>query len=259
MEILLNNLEIDDTNSNCYLFTEKKLNLQKCKEIVNSSQIKSNENKYRRRTELNIPITIIDKDCQTIGNVDLYTEIMTQNMINNIQTQKALDTLQKEYKKKHRVSAAHINQPQRKTKSALNKINTLRNPYLSSISNRISLHYNSTVRQNRSSNYMKICGASASSEKVESKSVDKENSGKFADDKRQINSLVETNVFKEMDDEDDDNLKKGENVIEERPEDEEKDFNQKIKDIKSVKSNNRRMIPEKKEYASLSNFLMSKK
>ena len=102
---------------------------------------------------------------------------------------------------------------------------------------------------------MKICGASASSEKVESKSVDKENSGKFADDKRQINSLVETNVFKEMDDEDDDNLKKGENVIE----DEEKDFNQKIKDIKSVKSNNRRMIPEKKENASLSNFLMSKK
>ena len=105
---------------------------------------------------------------------------------------------------------------------------------------------------------MKICGASASSEKVESKSVDKENSGKFADDKRQINSLVETNVFKEMDDEDDDNLKKGENVIEERNEDEEKDFNQKIKDIKSVKSNNRRMIPEKKENASLSNFLMSK-
>ena len=259
MEILLNNLEIDDQNSNCYLFTEKKLNLQKCKEIVNSFQIKSNENKYHRRTELNIPITIIDKDCQTIGNVDLYTEIMTQNMINNIQTQKALDTLQKEYKKKHRLSAAIINQPQRKTKSALNKINTLRNPYLSSISNRISLHYNSTVRQNRSSNYMKICGASASSEKVESKSVDKENSGKFADDKRQINSLVKTNVFKEMDDEDDDNLKKGENVIEERNEDEEKDFNQKIKDIKSVKSNNRRMIPEKKEYVSLNNFLMSKK
>ena len=43
MEILLNNLEIDDQNSNCYLFTEKKLNLQKCKEIVNSSLIKSNE------------------------------------------------------------------------------------------------------------------------------------------------------------------------------------------------------------------------
>ena len=39
MEILLNNLEIDDTNSNCYLFTEKKLNLQKCKEIVKSHQI----------------------------------------------------------------------------------------------------------------------------------------------------------------------------------------------------------------------------
>jgi hypothetical protein len=117
----------------------------------------------------------------------------------------------------------------------------------------------------------------SSKKKVEAKSVDKENSGEFANDKRQINSMPKTEVFKEMDDEDEDdndkgkinynknnnrinNIKKGVDVIEERPEDEEKekDYKQKIKDIKNIKPNNKRVIPGKKGQTSISDFLESK-
>jgi len=49
-------------------------------------------------------------------------------------------------------------------------------------------------------------------------------------------------------------------VIEERPEDEEKekDYKQKIKDIKNIKPNNKRVIPGKKGQTSISDFLESK-
>ena len=222
IEILLNNLEIDENNTNCYLFTEKKLNLKKCKEIVKSHQINSTS-KYKRRSEQNIPITIIEKDIHTIGNIDLYTEIMTKNMINTIQTQKQLDIFLKEYRKRNRLSGLYSNQLSRKTKGRLNKINSARSPYLSKINDRFSLNQNS------------------SSEKIEAKSVEKENSGKFADNRREINSMVETDVFKEMDDEDDN------------------DYNNKIKDNKNANANNKGVFPRKKEYFSMSNFLMSKK
>ena len=54
VELLLNNLEIDDTDSSCYLFTEKNLNLKKCKEIIKKYQINSiNDNRIRRRNDSN--------------------------------------------------------------------------------------------------------------------------------------------------------------------------------------------------------------
>jgi predicted DNA binding CopG/RHH family protein len=84
-------------------------------------------------------------------------------------------------------------------------------------------------------------------------------------------------VFKELEfeDEDDDkgkinnfdnnknkinNIKKGVDVIEERPEDEEKekDYKQKIKDIKNIKPSNKRVIQGKKGQISISDFLESK-
>ena len=121
-----------------------------------------------------------------------------------------------------------------------------------------------------SSNYLNIYNATnnSSKKKVEAKSVDRENSGDFANDKRQINSMPKTEVFKELEDEDDDdnnknrinNIKKGVDVIEERPEDEEKekDYKQKIKNIKNIKPSNKRVIQGKKGQTSISDFLASK-
>ncbi len=56
------------------------------------------------------------------------------------------------------------------------------------------------------------------------------------------------------------NIKKGVDVIEERPEDEEKekDYKQKIKDIKNIKPSNKRVIQGKKGQISISDFLESK-
>ena len=79
--------------------------------------------------------------------------------------------------------------------------------------------------------------------------------------------MPKTEVFKELEfeDEDDDkdkinNIKKGVDVIEERPEDEEKekDYKQKIKDIKNIKPSNKRVIQGKKGQISISDFLESK-
>ena len=55
-------------------------------------------------------------------------------------------------------------------------------------------------------------------------------------------------------------IKKGVDVIEERPEDEEKekDYKQKIKDIKNIKPSNKRVIQGKKGQISISDFLESK-
>lgn len=280
IQTLLNNLEIDDTDSSCYLFTEKKLNLEKCQEIVNNYQINSdNNNRYRRRSEKMIPITIIDKDCHTISNTDLYAEIMTKNMINNIRTQKRLDIFQKEHKKRHRASKiGTLRKVSRKTKGRSTKINGNRFSNISKINDRISLNNYNSENANHVNIYMDILDAnknnsSSKKKKINAKSVDKENSGKFAKDKRQINSMVTTEVFKELDEEDEGDFElvglnnfnngkdcnknmnnKNGNIIEEKPEDEEKD---KVKDEKNIKSYNKRVISGKKEGFSMRNFLMS--
>ena len=278
MQILLNNLEIDDTDSSCYLFTEKKLNLEKCQEIVNNYQINSENNgRYRRRSEKMIPITIIDKDCHTISNTDLYAEIMAKNMINNIRTQKRLDIFQKEHKKRHRASKiGALKKGSRKTKGRLTKTSGSRFSNISKINDRSSSSNYYSENNNHVNIYMDILDAnknnsSSKKKKINAKSVDKENTGKFAKDKRQINSMTTTEVFKELDEEDegdfelvglnyfddekDDNKNnKNGNIIEEKPEDEEKD---KVKEAKNIKSINKRVISGKKEGFSMRNFLMS--
>ena len=277
VELLINNLEIDDINLNCYLFTEKNLNLKKCKEIVKTYQNNNSLNKYRRRSEPNVPMTIIDKDCHTIANTDLYVEIMTKNMINNIRTQKRLEIFQKEHKKRQLGLGTVSHKISRKTKSRSPKVGSSLVSNLSKYGlDRFSLN-NYNTEKRISSNYIYNATNNSSKKKVEAKSVDKENSGDFANDKRQINSLPQTEVFKELEfeDEDDDkgkinnfdnnknkinNIKKGVDVIEERPEDEEKekDYKQKIKDIKNIKPSNKRVIQGKKGQISISDFLESK-
>ena len=277
VELLINNLEIDDINLNCYLFTEKNLNLKKCKEIVKTYQNNNSLNKYRRRSEPNVPMTIIDKDCHTIANTDLYVEIMTKNMINNIRTQKRLEIFQKEHKKRHMGLGTVSHKISRKTKSRSPKVGSSLVSNLSKYGlDRFSLN-NYNTEKRISSNYIYNATNNSSKKKVEAKSVDRENSGDFANDKRQINSMPKTEVFKELEfeDEDDDkgkinnfdnnknkinNIKKGVDVIEERPEDEEKekDYKQKIKDIKNIKPSNKRVIQGKKGQISISDFLASK-
>ena len=225
ISILINNLEIDDTDSSCYLFTEKKLDLKKCQEIVKSYE-----------TNSDAPLTIIDKDCHTIANTDLYAEIMTKNIINNIQTQKRLEIFQKEHKKRYNQTVSSNRKISRKTTKA-RTVKTNQQRILS-----FSNYYQDNNSDKRTSSYV---NNSNTSPKInsESKSVEKENSGKFAKERRQINSIAKTEVFVEMDDEDDEennkkNLKgkKGVEVIEEKPEDEEKDYNKIIQGIKELKS-----------------------
>ena len=67
-------------------------------------------------------MTIIDKDCHTIANTDLYVEIMTKNMINNIRTQKRLEIFQKEHKKRHMGLGTVSHKISRKTKSRSPKV-----------------------------------------------------------------------------------------------------------------------------------------
>ena len=284
IEILINNLEIDDADSSCYLFTEKKLNLKKCQEIVKSYEINSDKSKYRRKNEQNIPLTIIDKDCHTIANTDLYAEIMTKNMINNITMQKRLEIFKKEHKKKHNELGIYSHKLSRKTKGRPTKIGSGRISNISKLGQeKISLNNYNLEKQNSSSNYMDIFNNGNNNKNSfennsETKSVEKENSGKFAKDKRKINSMVKTEIFKEMENEDEDdidtgkynyfsdskannkynNINKGINAIEEKPEDDEKEkeYQKIIKDIETIEPNNKRGIYEKED-SSMSNFLMS--
>ena len=295
VELLLNNLEIDDTDSSCYLFTEKNLNLKKCKEIIKKYQINSiNDNRIRRRNEQIILLTIIDKDCHTIANSNLYSEIMTKNFISNIRTQKRLDIFKKEHQKRYRGLGNNSQKKlQRRTKGTrYSKIGGNRFTNYSKYNpDRISLNNYNSENINKDSDYMDIINSNANSnpnssnKKIETKSVDKENSGKYAKDKRQINSMVKTEIFKEFDDEDeidfdndtnkknyffdskiinkkisDININREDNIIEERPEDEEKDKDNKIIDEKrKFKNNNKKVISGKKEGFSITNFLMSTK
>ena len=275
VEVLINNLEIDDINANCYLFTEEKLNLKKCQEIVKTYEVNTGANKYRRRSEPSVPITIIDKDCHTIANTDLYAEIMAKNIINNIRTQKRLEIFQKEHKKRHKGLGNDSNKFLRKTKGRSNRATKVNLNRIQTFSkaNQDRTSLNSYNSENPSSSiFMDFYkgNTSSSGKKVEAKSVEKENSGSFANDKRQINSMVNTEVFKEMEDDDDDdnnsknknkinNMKKGVDVIEERPEDEEKekDYKQRIKDIKNIRPNNKRVIAGKKGESSTSNYFIA--
>ena len=293
VELLLNNLEVDDTDSSCYLFTEKNLSLKKCKEIIKKYQVNSvNENRIRRRNEQIIPLTIIDKDCHTIANTNLYSEIMTKNIINNIRTQKRLDIFKKEHIKRNRVLSNNSQKKyQRKTKgSRYTKIGGNRiTSYSKFNQDRISLNNYNSENLNKVTDYMDIINSNknsssqSSKNKTEKKSVNRENSGKYAKEKRQINSMAKTEMFKEFDDEDDIdfdsdkeknnylndpkninkkinniNINKEVNIIEERPEDEEKDKDNKIKDEKrKFKNYNKRVISGKKEGFSMTNFLMS--
>ena len=293
IEVLLNNLEIDDNDSSCYLFTEKNLSLKKCKEIIKKYQTNSvNEIRIKRRNEQIIPLTIIDKDCHTIANTNLYTEIMTKNFINNIRTQKRLDVFKKEHIKKYRgLSNNSQKKYQRKTKclrftkTGGNRITS----YSKFNPDRISLNNYNSENLKKVTDYMDIINSNTNSSsqslknKIEKKSVNKENSGKYAKEKRQINSIPTTEMFKEFDDEDEINFDNDKeknnyfedskninkkinnininnevNIIEERPEDEEKEKDNKIKDEKrKFKIENNRVIPEKKEVFSMTNFLMS--
>ena len=295
VELLLNNLEIDDTDSTCYLFTEKNLNLKKCQEILKKYQINNeNDNRIRRRNEQIVPITIIDKDCHTIANTDLYAEIMTKNFINNIRTKKRLDIFQKEHQKRHRKSKDSSQKKfQRKTRvTRTTKFGGNRITNYSKLNqDRISINNYNSENINKVSDYMDIINSNTNSNsksakhKIETKSVDKENSGKYAKDKRQINSMINTGMFQEFDDEDEidfdndkgninindskninkkiNNIKinKEVNVIEERPEDEEKDKDNKIKikdEKRKFKNYNKRVITGNKEGFSMTDFLMSK-
>ena len=254
--------------------------MKKCQEILKKYQINNeNDNRIRRRNEQIVPITIIDKDCHTIANTDLYAEIMTKNFINNIRTKKRLDIFQKEHQKRHRKSKDSSQKKfQRKTRvTRTTKFGGNRITNYSKLNqDRISINNYNSENINKVSDYMDIINSNTNSNsksakhKIETKSVDKENSGKYAKDKRQINSMINTGMFQEFDDEDEIdfdndkgniNINKEVNVIEERPEDEEKDKDNKIKikdEKRKFKNYNKRVITGNKEGFSMTDFLMSK-
>ena len=272
IELLVNNIEVDEENSNILLFTEKNLNLDKCQKIIKKYE-NNMDNTARRRNVQNIPITIIDKDCMNILNKELYTKIMIKNMLNNLNTQKRLDIFMQEHKKRHK--GIPTGGGRRKTKHRLSKVGK-RDSRLSVLSkmdserttlsdsnsedkNRAYSSYNKNPsikfkKNNSSNNY--ITNNISTNTKMNAKSVDKENKGNFAKDKRKINAMQITDMLAGMGDDDegdydkggfnyfsnDDknvtqnknknnniNNKKGVDIIEERPEDEEKDREHKYK------------------------------
>ena len=244
VETLINNLEIDDKDSSCYLFTEKKLNYEKCKQIVNKYQINSDDNNnLRRRNESNnIPLTIIDKDCHTIANPDLYVEIMTKNMINNIRTQKRLEIFQKEHKKRHKGLSTGSNYKYGRKTRGKTKIGRTSN--LSSLGqNRITTSNYNSERETKNSNYLDISNNSSNSSqnKTGAKSTDKDNSDLLNkednDDKNEKLKKIIDKKIKNV------NINKGVDAIEEKPEDEEKEYK---KGNKIMRANNIRQILEKK-------------
>jgi hypothetical protein len=261
MELLINNLEIDDIDSGVLLFTEKKLNYEKCQKIIKKYE-KILENSVRRRNGANCPINIIDKDCMNIFNKNLYTELMIKNMINNIRTQKRLDIFRQEHKKRHK-GIPTGNPRRRTTKGRLSKVGK-RDSRLSSLSKmtseRTTLESSSEDKNRRYSynskpslkfknnNSASNINSSSVASNFDSKSIEKESKNQFAKEKKKINSLQTTEMFKDMDDDDEGDLDKGGfnyftnddkknvnqnkinvDIIEERPEDEEKDREHKYK------------------------------
>ena len=262
MDLLINNLEIDDIDSGVLLFTERKLNYEKCQKIIKKYE-KILENSIRRRNGANCPINIIDKDCMNIFNKNLYTELMIKNMINNIRTQKRLDIFRQEHKKRHK-GIPTGNPRRRTTKGRLSKMGK-RDSRLSSLSKmtseRTTLESNSEDKNRRFSYNTKPSlkfknnnsASNISGSNIDSKNIEKESKNQFAKEKKKINSLQTTEMFKDMDDDDEGDLDKGGfnyfsnddkknvnqnkindiknkvDIIEERPEDEEKDREHKYK------------------------------
>ena len=321
IELLVNNIEIDDNDSSVLLFTEKNLDYEKCKKLIKKYDNNIEINTTRRRNTPNVPVNIIDKDCTNIINKNAYIEIMVKNMLNSIRTQKRLDIFMQEHKKRHKGPPTGIGR--RKTKSRLSRVGK-RDSRLSSLSRmtserttvsesnsedknrRMSYNMNPTLKYKSIKSPNNIASNNIpTNNKMNAKSVDKENKGHFAKDKRKINSIQSTEMFGGMDDEDDGDLdkggfnyftnddknsasnkkndiKKGVDIIEERPEDEEKDREHKYKkrEIKlpnkymnnittnNIKTNNatnnisakaniyKRPIAGKGDKASMSNFLM---
>ena len=271
VELLIDNIEIDDIDSSVLLFTEKNLDYEKCQKILKKYE-SNTENTVRRRNTPNIPINIIDKDCINILNKNTYVEIMVKNMLNNIRTQKRLDIFMQEHKKRHK--GAHTGLPRRKTRtsrvskvgkrdsrvSVLSKMGSSERTTVSESSvsedknRRFSYNMNPGLKfksNNNASNNIPTNNISTNI-KMNAKSVDKENKGHFAKDKRKINSMQTTDMFGGMDDDDEgdldkggfnyftnedknsaknkqNNIKKAVDIIEERPEDEEKEREHKYK------------------------------
>ena len=262
MDLLINNLEIDDIDSGVLLFTERKLNYEKCQKILKKYE-KILENSVRRRNGTNCPINIIDKDCMNIFNKNLYTELMIKNMINNIRTQKRLDIFKQEHKKRHK-GIPTGNRRRRTTRGRLSKMGK-RDSRLSSLSKltseRSTLESNSEDKNRRFSYNTKPSlkfknnnsASNISGSNIDSKNIEKESKNQFAKEKKKINSLQTTEMFKDMDDDEEGDLDKGGfnyfsnddkknvnqnkindtknnvDIIEERPEDEEKDREHKYK------------------------------
>ena len=266
MDLLINNLEIDDIDSGVLLFTERKLNYEKCQKILKKYE-KILENSVRRRVGTNCPINIIDKDCMNIFNKKLYTELMIKNMINNIRTQKRLDIFKQEHKKRHK-GIPTGNPRRRTTRGRLSKMGK-RDSRLSSLSkvtsDRSTLESNSEDKNRRFSyntkpslkfknnNSASNMNSNLGPSNIDTKSIEKEYKNQFAKEKKKINSLQTTEMFKDMDDDEEGDLDKGGfnyftnddkknvnqnkindikkdvNIIEERPEDEEKDREHKYK------------------------------
>jgi hypothetical protein len=266
MDLLINNLEIDDIDSGVLLFTERKLNYEKCQKILKKYE-KILENSVRRRNGTNCPINIIDKDCMNIFNKNLYTELMIKNMINNIRTQKRLDIFKQEHKKRHK-GIPTGNPRRRTTRGRLSKMGK-RDSRLSSLSKltseRSTLESNSEDKNRRYSyntkpslkfknnNSASNMNSNLGSSNIDTKSIEKEYKNQFAKEKKKINSLQTTEMFKDMDDDEEGDLDKGGfnyfsnddkknvnqnkindikkdvDIIEERPEDEEKDREHKYK------------------------------
>lgn len=257
VELLVNNIEIDEADSNVLFFTEKNLNYEKCKKILKKYENNMENSTYRRNMP-NIPINIIDKDCKNIYNKQLYIQIMILNMLNNIRTQKRLYIFQQEHKKRHkgapgigrRRTKGRLTQVKRRDSrlSNLSKMSSGRpsyNEYNSEEKNRrATLNQNSSLKFNNDNNSLKNnqMNNNSTNIKYSAKSVDKENKGSFTKDKRKINSIESTEIFGKNDEEEinlekgcfnyfNDNKKKNGpvDIIEERPEDEEKDREHKYK------------------------------
>ena len=260
--LLINNIEIDEADSNIYLFTENKLNYDKCQKIIKKYDNILESSIYRRNSP-NVPINIIDKDCVNILNKNIYIGIMVKNMVNNISMQKRLDIFQQEHKKRHKGNLPAGSR--RKTKGRLSKIgrkdsrisnisknerNTMSEYYSEDKNRRNTYNKHPSLNFNNNNDNSKNTTNNISTNiKLNAKSVDKENKGRFTDKKK-----MQSEMLKGMEDEQEIdlekgglnyfnnennnlnknkqnniNLKKGVDIIEERPEDEEKDRERKYK------------------------------
>ena len=117
--LVINNIEIDDADSNIFLFTEKQLNFEKCQKFLKKYENLLESTLYRRNSP-NVPITLIDRDCINILNKNIYIDIMIKNMINNISMQKRLDIFQQEHKKG--IKGIYLQEEEEKQKDVFPKL-----------------------------------------------------------------------------------------------------------------------------------------